>query len=289
MAQQVQPVAKGLPVPARPGRFFALAFGISWAFWVPAALSGQTIVGTEWVWLLYVGGLGPALAEIVLLWRERSRAAWRDYWQRVFDVRRISGRWYLVIFLTVPAVSALAVAVDVGLGGTAPSLAELRSLIAQPWALLSTAVFLLAFGPIPEELGWRGYALDGLQARVSALSASLIIGVGWMLWHLPLFFMRGTFQHELGFGSSAFLWFAVGTVVVSVAFTWIYNNTGRSTLSAILFHFMQNVTGELVPLGERARLIQSMLWIILAVGIVWHWGPRHLMKRSQNGSVPRRP
>ena len=287
MTQRIHQQPLAFSRSARPGRFFALAFGLSWIFWGPAALSGQTIMGTSWVWLLYAGGLGPALAEVLLLWRERDPEAWRDYWQRVFDVRRIPARWYLVIFLTVPALSALAVGMDLLLGGAPPSLEELRSLVAQPWTLLSFVVFMLVFGPVPEELGWRGYALDGLQARFSALSASLILGAGWTLWHFPLFFMRGTFQHELGFGSSGFLWFCVGTVVTSVAFTWIYNNAGRSTLSAILFHFMQNVTGELVPLGERARLIQSGLWIILVAGIVWHWGPRHLMGRGPNGSTPR--
>lgn len=287
MAQHIQRQRLAFSRSARPGRFFALAFGLSWAFWGPAALSGQTIVGSGWVWLLYAGGLGPALAEVLLLWRERDPDAWCDYWQRVFDVRRIPLRWYLVIFLTVPALSALSVGVDVLLEGPPPSLEQLTSLAAQPWNLLSFAVFVLLFGPVPEELGWRGYALDGLQARFNALSASLILGAGWMLWHVPLFFMRGTFQYELGFGSSGFLWFCVGTVVTSVAFTWIYNNTGRSTLSAILFHFMQNFTGELVPLGERARLIQSVLWIILVAGIVWHWGPRRLMRSDGDGPEPR--
>ena len=49
------------------------------------------------------------------------------------------------------------------------------------------AIFILLFGPLPEEMAWRGYALDGLQSKWNALEASLILGIAWTIWHLPLF------------------------------------------------------------------------------------------------------
>jgi membrane protease YdiL (CAAX protease family) len=88
---------------------------------------------------------------------------------------------------------------------------------------------MLFFGPVPEELGWRGCALDRLQERDSALISSLIIGGTWALWHLPLFFIAGTYQHGLGVGTPAFWLFMVTKFPDSILMTWIYNNTRRST------------------------------------------------------------
>ncbi|MFW6376731.1 MAG: hypothetical protein ACOC0F_02035 [archaeon] len=58
----------------------------------------------------------------------------------------------------------------------------------------------------------------------------------WAAWHLPLFFMAGSFQAELGLFTPQFAFYTGSIVVSSILYTWIYNNTNRSTLSAILFH-----------------------------------------------------
>jgi membrane protease YdiL (CAAX protease family) len=60
---------------------------------------------------------------------------------------------------------------------------------------IGTVIFaIVIFGPgagFAEELGWRGYALEPLQQRYTARTASLIIGVAWSAWHLPLFLSGG--------------------------------------------------------------------------------------------------
>ena len=45
-----------------------------------------------------------------------------------------------------------------------------------------------------EELGWRGYMLDRLQAIWKPLTASLVLGIFHAFWHLPLFWIVGTNQ-----------------------------------------------------------------------------------------------
>jgi len=205
------------------------------------------------------------------------------------DFRRIPLRWYGVIFLTVPAITALAALVDRLLGGQGLRLEAAARFLEQPLQVLPFALFILLFGPLPEEIGWRGYALDRLQARRcpefieawNALASSLILGVAWAVWHLPQFFVRGTYQHGLGFGSPSFWMFMLGgTTVSSILYTWIYNNTGRGTLSAILFHFVQNFTGELFELSVRAELYSFLLTIVAAMLVVLVWGPKTLTRRE---------
>ena len=274
-----------------PWTYFALVYLFSWAFTIPAALSGANLRESPALMVIYgLGGLGPAVSAILLTYLTQGRAGRRDYWRRIVDFRRIPLGWYGVIFLTVPAITALAALADRLLGGWGIRLEAAARFLEQPLQVLPFVLFILLFGPLPEELGWRGYVLDRLQARRcpdakriegwSALASSLILGAAWALWHLPQFFIKGTYQQGLGVGSLSFWIFILALVVGSILYTWIYNNTGRSTLSAILFHFMQNFTGELFELSVRAELYSFLLMIVAAMLVVVVWGPSTLTRRE---------
>lgn len=262
-----------------PWFFFLLTFGWSWLFYIPAVLSGKGADTFLVALLRYLGGAGPLLASITLTYITQDREGRRDYWRRVFDFKRISAGWYAIILLTIPILTALPVLLDVLFGGSGAQLEAAARFIDQPLAILPFVVFNLLFGPIPEELGWRGYALDRLQMKWNALVSSLVLGSVWSLWHLPLFFIKGTYQYDLGLGSSGFWLFMVLMVPASVLYTWIYNNNGRSTLSAVLFHFMTNFIGELFELTERAEISQFLLWFAIALVVIIVWGPKTLTRR----------
>lgn len=267
---------------ANPWRFFALALGISWFFWMWIILFGRNVWSFPAIVLGALGLFGPALAEIVLISRTHDKEQWRDYWQRVFDFKRIGRKWCWVIFATFPVVNALAILLAVFNGSSLPTFETVHQLISEPWRILPFAVFILLFGPLPEELGWRGYALDGLQTRFTALGSSLILGVVWALWHVPLFFMKGTFQHDqLRFATLNFWIYLSGPVFVSILFTWLYNNTNRSTLAAILFHFMINFTAELIPLNKQGRLYSLILIVVLTVVVTTVFGPESLIRKNR--------
>jgi len=89
--------------------------------------------------------------------------------------------------------------------------------------------------------------------------------------------MKGQWQHDvLKFGTLDFWTFIFSPIFLSILFTWIYNNTNRSTLSAILFHFMCNFTGHLIPLAEQGRLYSLILIIILSIVVTLIFGPKTL-------------
>jgi membrane protease YdiL (CAAX protease family) len=268
-----------------PWPYFALAYGVSWLFWVPAALLGRDVTRFPAMLLLYLGGVGPPLAAIVLTYLTQSRAGRRDFWSRVVDLRRIGVGWYAIILLTFPALIGLAALLDVLTGGAVPRFETAARFLSRPLAILPFALLMLIFGPLPEELGWRGYALDRLQARWGALASSLVLGAVWALWHLPLFFIRGTYQHGLGMGSLRFWLFFADLVPKSVLYTWIYNNNRRSTLSAVLFHFMGNLSGELFTLPERAELYKVLWGAVAALAVIAIWGPGTLARRRTSPAV----
>ncbi len=173
-----------------------------------------------------------------MTWHVAGRDGLRDLGHRLVQPGRIPGGWWLAVLLLLPAVKLSAGGLALLFGATdAPfSLSEATALLSQPGELLAYLGFLLLLGPVPEEIGWRGYLLDRLQLRFSALGASLLLGLAWFAWHGPLFFMTGYFARAGGAPDP--LQFGVMILLISVLYTWIHNHTSRSVLAAALVLFV---------------------------------------------------
>ena len=133
-----------------------------------------------------------------------------------------------------------------------------------------------------EEIGWRGFALPHLQRRYSALGSSLIVGLAWALWHWPNF----VFPSELP------PWWAVLVYILwvtslSVLFTWAYNSTGGSLLAVVVLHGSIHTAlmcrGAVSP---RLDLIFQLLFVVIAVALVWRYGARNLSWRDRVVAEP---
>jgi uncharacterized protein len=275
-----------LPDPAaRPPRwrdvllFLAFSHGWTWGFWLLAGALGETV----WEWpaslLFYVGGAGVFLGGWVMSGVVYGRGGVRELAVRVVDPRRVPGRWWAVVLLLFPLLTGAAAIVGVVAGITLVPL-DLRGAGARlldPASFFAFVLFILVIGPLPEEIGWRGYLLDRLQLRWNALVASLVLGLIWWSWHLPLFGLPGYFD---AFGRASptpwdFLW---GILPAAVIYTWVYNNTDRSVLAVILLHFMHNFTGEFLGMDEAIRPVRLVLEWGAAVAAVAFWGPRSLRR-----------
>jgi len=147
-----------------------------------------------WIWILYafniiflgpIFALGPLLAAIIVTVLTGGKAGLKALLSRM--VRwRVGLRWYAAALGLPVGVYLFALSLNVLSGANASTAEQFGS-----WYLIFPLfAFSLLFplsGAFGEELGWRGYALPRVQARVSALAAALIIGVIQTAWHLPLF------------------------------------------------------------------------------------------------------
>lgn len=259
---------------ANPWVYFGITFAWTWGFWGVALLLKISVETPLGLVLPLLGALGPLVTGIGFTYLTKNKAGQRDYWLRVIDIRRIGLKWFLLLLFFVPVLNGLAALIDIAGGGTGAVLGEsLANIASNPFGLVLSALFATLI-PLIEELGWRGYVLDRLQATRSALRSTLILGIVWSLWHLPLFLAAGTYQASLGIGTLEFWLFLIGIIPLSFAFTWVYNNTNRSILAVILFHSMVNFTGELFDITARANTISIVLWVIAAIGITIRWGPK---------------
>ncbi len=250
--------------------FLLAALTATWMFWIPAALLSSRGY-TQIVMLLhYIGGAIPFILTVWIVVFAIPKEERVRFIHNLIDFKRIEGRWWLAIFLMIPSLTFLSAGMNriLGLGG-----GEVLHITVQSnnwFSVIPLAFFLLLFGPIPEEIAWRGYALDRSLRNNSPFTASLVIGIFWLLWHLPLFFIAGTYQQSLGFGTAAFWLFVLDKIPFTILLTWIYTGTGASVLSAIFFHFMINFTGEMIDLGPSTETIYiGLLWLVAYTIILW--------------------
>ncbi len=249
-------------------RFTLLTFAISWVLWGLIAMTGLSIQENLTAGLAYVlGGFGPAIAGIILSRRDPN--LYSDFWPRLVEVRRVQPAWWILILLIYPATVLVAYAVAWGVWPDAVGGPVLQDeVIGSPALFVLTLLYIAIVGPISEEPGWRGYALEKLQRRYAPLSASLILGVVWWMWHLPLMVVPGSFLFTSG-RSLPFLAGYLGTVLLySILFTWIYNHNRRSVLAAIAIHFSINLTAGVLAPPFEVFMVTTFLLILVVIGVV---------------------
>jgi uncharacterized protein len=222
--------------------------------------------------ILILAMIGPGVTGILFTLWTRSESEIRDYWYRIIDTRRLTLPW-LAIAIGLPFIlQVMAGVIDSLTGGTGLHWGESADTFIESPVKQVLTLCILTLVPFFEELGWRGYAQDRLQEKRSALSASLILGCVWSLWHLPASFIPGTYQAGLGIGTLEFWLHFGGVIVLSVVISWIYINTNLSILVMVVFHAMVNLAGELLKLSELGETIYTLCWVSAAVAIMLGFG-----------------
>lgn len=257
-----------------PAMFFVLAFGLSWAVWVPAALASHGLIGLRLPPALtaLLGAWGPTLAALLLTLHFGGRAGLRQLFGRLL-IWRVGLRWYAFAIGWPVALALLTTGLALLLGYPAPDLADAPLFAAYPLPaggaslvpVLAIVVLqqLLLGSAMGEEPGWRGYALPRLQARFGPLAASLVLGLLWGLWHLPLLLTRGDAR-----AATPLLPYLLGIVAVSILFTWVALHTRGSLLLAVLLHGSIALTGLLLAAAPLSAVTGPLITLGVALVVV---------------------
>jgi len=212
--------------------FVVLAYGAIWSLFglgtwlaIPFSMDPRTPGGVFYL----IGAALPSSCAIIAVLVCEGWLGLRRLMQRSL-VWRFSPFWYLAAILipfVVTGINAMIAMRVLGLG--AP----------QHWYVPAFGpgflLFFLIYNGIGEEIGWRGLALPVLQRHLGSLGGNIAVGVLWALWHLPLFWLRGSFQY----GDSIIL-FVLLLTCWSIIMGLLVNKSGGSILVAILFHESAN-------------------------------------------------
>ncbi|HEY4718468.1 MAG TPA: type II CAAX endopeptidase family protein [Anaerolineales bacterium] len=229
-----------------------------------------------------LGALSSSLAAIVLVVVEGRKGGLRELLGR-FLIWRVGLQWWAIalFFTVIPSVAALYLFNL--LGGPPVDWSGLPPL----YTVVPLFIMLTIAAGIGEEFGWRGFLLPRLQTRHNALVSSLIIGVMWAIWHIPQFFIEGTFQHDLGSQAGllpAILTYSVFVIVSSIQFTWLFNNTRGSVLMAAVMHGASNAWGGYIDVYRGyfgGILTFGAVSVLVTIIIVLIAGARDLSRTDQ--------
>jgi len=231
----------GSPSPARSlFGFFALTYAVSWAFFIAAvAWSRDLPAGSSLPagihGLVLMGAIAPSLVALTLTARAEGPAGMREMFGRVF-AWRVNARWYAFAIGYMAAIELGAALAHRLITGTWPRFGD------GAWYVMAGAMVVSTWVQAGEEIGWRGHALPRLASRLGLGGASIVLGVMWAFWHLPLFYLQGAEAY-----GQSFMVYLLQVTAISIAMAWLYWKTGGSLLLVMLMHAAINNTRGIVP------------------------------------------
>ncbi|HMA60307.1 MAG TPA: type II CAAX endopeptidase family protein [Halanaerobiales bacterium] len=235
--------------------FVIIAIGWSWIFWLAEMLLNIK---------LYVAPFGPLIAAFYLTYIKENKKGLIKLIKRGLDYK-FKKVWYLPIIFLMPIIAGLTIFITSRLGAGSANV----DILTKPLPIIGNFVYILFLGgPLQEEFGWRGYALPRLLKRYNALVASIILGLIWSIWHLPLNFIS-----QAGLQYQAAVSYVISSMIlmvfVSILFTWIYTNTGGSILAVLIFHTMLNLSTYVIfPVFELEMGPPIYMFLILIVTLI---------------------
>jgi uncharacterized protein len=250
------------------GAFFILTFVFTWFFWLFGILSSLRIIYfpvPNLVWVV-IGAHGPLAVSFWLTYKASGLPAVKKLLLSGFQLR-MRLVWWAVIFAVPFILAGLAFWINMSSGDFSPD----TILLEQPLLIFPNFLFMFFLGgSFQEEFGWRGFALPRLLALQTPFTASLILGVIWCFWHLPLFYIGGLSQSYMSFGI-----FFLLTLAFSFFFTWIYIRTDYNLFSALLLHTALNTSLSFFPPIEQvtggnqaAFTYLTVLYLIAALFLI---------------------
>jgi membrane protease YdiL (CAAX protease family) len=238
--------------------YFALTFLISWTGALAVAATHlfrhQPLPKMTGILMFPVMLLGPSLAGIVLTRIVDGKSGLRALFSQIFRAWVQPG-WYAVLFI--PPVLVLTVLLF---------LQRFVSPVYAPNRFFMGMLFGIPAGFL-EEIGWMGYAFPKMRSQSNGLTASILLGLFWALWHLPVINYLGTATPHGVYWLPFFLAFSLAMTAMRVLIAWIYTNT-KSVLLAQLMHVSS--TGSLVIFSAaRVTAVQEAMWYALYGTVLW--------------------
>jgi len=258
--------------------FLALAYLISWLFLGLFVVLWHTSLNQTlswWVVVFLPGAYGPTIAAVIQVGRLRGWAGIRQLLGKLLRWR-VRARWYAFALIVPPAVVGASILLSTFRSEALTGFHPWPGLLIAPVALVAA----LPFGPLGEELGWRGYALPRLLESAGLWRSSLILGLAWTFWHLPMFWFPGAaIPSFLSPGPASIGLYAAQITAEACLLTFLYVMTQGSVLLAVLYHLSFNtaetILFRMIPEPTASQELQVYVinivlsWVLAAALLVW--------------------
>lgn len=219
--------------------FLIIAFLWSWTNWfvglnyLSDSINDETI--KQFVKFFFIGVYGPAVSAIAVTLYFNGFSGLIIFFKKLVIWKVPIKNYLVIIFL--PLICLLS-----GVGLYSLFIGDVGHFDSRTIVVIPSIIWAsLPAGPLGEELGWRGLLLPELQKKIPALQSSLIIGVIWYCWHIPLFFAPfGTLVSDAPLTFFPLLFYLIFVICSSCIYTWLFNQSKGSIFISILIHLSIN-------------------------------------------------
>ncbi|WP_406661379.1 MmRce1 family CPBP family CAAX prenyl protease [Methanolobus sp. ZRKC3] len=252
----------------RPRVYFLWTFIATYVLWFAGAYVSFQDDGSELYMLLMLPGLmAPFLISLVMIFRSENTDLKKDFINRLINIKLIQPKILPVFIFLMPLSVLTSIFLSLPLGESISQFQFAEGFSFSTGFVPVLFILLLAAGF--EELGWRGYAFDSLQSRYTYFTASLIFSVLWSLWHFPLVFVNNSYQYEIFHEN---IWYGVNFFVsiipMGMIISWICIKNRKSIIAAIVFHFIVNMSQEILNITQTTKCIETGVLIFVAAAII---------------------
>ena len=247
----------------RPVLFFICAYFFTWIFWIPAIFVSETTGAV----LMLIGLIAPAVVSTVFVLVSGNAELKKDLKDKIIGFYKV--KW-INVFLAV-IVFALIVIFSVLLSllfGQSLNQFSFTEDFSFTGVGIGTAFVTITVASIVEEVGWKGYCEDSIGQYMNWFWESLLFGMLWSLWHLPLIFIEGTYQAGLMVNPLYVINFFISGIPLGYIITWVYLVSDRSILACMIFHLFVNFMQEKIAMTPETKCVETIVVIIATVIIV---------------------
>ncbi len=248
----------------RPLRFYVVVFACTWFWWLFAILFNE---GTSLYLGMFLGLVSPAVIAVITVLSSKNKALINDFRKKLIGFYRVKPVCIVAAVIVFAIVVAISIGTSVLFGGSVNQFSFTEDF---SFSIGGTPAFLtILLASSIEELGWRGYGEDAVGAYHSWFKESIIFGCVWAAWHIPLFWVQGTYQYGLKEMGIMYVFnFLISVIPLNFIQTWVYVKNNRSMLATVIFHLFVNIMQEKVNMTPETKCIETIFVTIAAIFIV---------------------
>ncbi len=248
-----------------PKKFYIITFATTWFFWLFAIIFNDGLTNALG---MVLGGLCPATVAIITVFTSKSDKLKKDFKRKIFNFWKLKPLYIIAAILIFSAIVASSILLSTLFGESLDQFSLTKDFSFTGVGIMSAfATILLA--AILEEVGWRGYGEDAIAEYHSWFKESIIFGFVWAAWHIPLFWIPGTYHYEIREMNVLYMVnFLVSVAPMGFITTWVYVKNGRSMLSSIIFHLFINFMQEKIAMTQTTKCVETIAVVVAATIIV---------------------
>ena len=264
----------------RPALFFVLAYLFTWMFWLPAIFVPENIG----IILMLIGLIAPAVISTIFVLASDSESLKQDLKNKVFGFYKVKWQNVILAIIVFVAIIVASILLSLLFGQSIEQFAFTEDFSFTGVGIAGAFITILV-ASIIEEVGWKGYCEDSIGDYMNWFWESMIFGVLWSLWHLPLLFIPGTYQAGLMVNPLYVVNFFISGVPMGFIITWVYLVSDRSILACMIFHLFVNFMQEKIAMTPETKCVETIV-VTVATAIIVLANKEMFFETDHVGKLP---